>query len=241
MHIAESANTNKKEKQPKLSNQFRFSCLSLLTILSILGIVKDACANTLIKKGASGAEVNNIQSRLRKLGYFPEKPSGFFGKLTEEAVKKFQKAKGLDVDGIVGIKTHSLLFETVPAVSYNPTSKASKLPATPVRLKVPALPPSNYQPNRIDSRARVKPKSRGKVTDQTSKSYLFSAQVFRKGDRGQGIKMLQEELKQRGFYSGEVDGIYGEYTEKAVIQLQMHHNLAVDGMVGSQTLALLRS
>ena len=240
MYVAESANVNKKAKQPQLSNQFRFSCLSLLTILSVLGIVKDAFANTLIKKGASGAEVNKIQSRLRKLGYFPEKPSGFFGNLTEEAVKKFQKAKGLNADGIVGVKTHSLLFETVPAVNYNPDSRASKLPATPVRLKVPALPPSSHRSNRIAAGARFKPQSRGKVTDQTSKSYLFSAQVFRKGDRGQGIKMLQEELKRRGFYPGEVDGIYGEYTEKAVRQLQIHHNLPVDGIVGSQTLALLR-
>ena len=36
-------------------------------------------------------------------------PDGIFGPLTEEAVKEFQKAKGLKVDGIVGKATWSML------------------------------------------------------------------------------------------------------------------------------------
>lgn len=53
----------------------------------------------LLKKGSRGNEVKVLQSALHLI------PDGIFGKLTEEAVREFQKANGLKVDGIVGDKT----------------------------------------------------------------------------------------------------------------------------------------
>lgn len=54
--------------------------------------------NTL-KTGSRGSDVIKLQ---RALNLYAD---GIFGKLTEEAVKDFQKSKGLTADGIVGAKT----------------------------------------------------------------------------------------------------------------------------------------
>lgn len=53
----------------------------------------------LLKKGSRGKDVQTLQRVLHLLD------DGIFGQLTEEAVKEFQKSKGLKVDGIVGDRT----------------------------------------------------------------------------------------------------------------------------------------
>lgn len=60
-----------------------------------------------LKIGSKGAYVKWVQKRLIKLGYSCGKDGadGIFGTATLAAVKKLQKAKGLVVDGIVGINT----------------------------------------------------------------------------------------------------------------------------------------
>lgn len=59
-----------------------------------------------LKKGSKGKEVKNLQ---RFLNWYNSKNNlsvdGVFGDKTLSAVKRFQKAEGLVVDGIVGIKT----------------------------------------------------------------------------------------------------------------------------------------
>ena len=52
-----------------------------------------------------------------------------------------------------------------------------------------------------------------------------------KGD----VQEVQRRLKAWGYYSGEVDGIYGDLTYKAVRYFQSKNGLSVDGIVGSKT------
>jgi hypothetical protein len=63
-----------------------------------------------LKLGYKGKDVVNLQERLNKLGFPCGSADGDFGKRTLEAVKAFQAAKGLVVDGIVGKVTWKELF-----------------------------------------------------------------------------------------------------------------------------------
>lgn len=63
-----------------------------------------------LRKGSKGALVKKLQRALWKLGYnLPSGVDGIFGNETLAAVKGFQKAKKLEVDGIVGPKTWAAL------------------------------------------------------------------------------------------------------------------------------------
>jgi len=58
-----------------------------------------------------GDDVREVQKVLTAKGYDPKGIDGVFGKNTEKAVKAYQKAYGLKVDGIVGPKTWASLME----------------------------------------------------------------------------------------------------------------------------------
>lgn len=53
------------------------------------------------------------------------------------------------------------------------------------------------------------------------------------------IKQYQDQLKTLGYYSGNLDGIAGRLTDKAVRNFQREHELKVDGIVGPATRAAL--
>lgn len=60
---------------------------------------------TLSQLGSRGQEVKNIQTCLKKWGYYSGTVDGIYGSQTVAAVKKFQKKHGLRVDGIAGPAT----------------------------------------------------------------------------------------------------------------------------------------
>lgn len=66
-----------------------------------------------------------------------------------------------------------------------------------------------------------------------------NAASIQRGSSGDTVRQIQTKLKQWGYYTGSVDGIYGSGTEKAVRYFQQKNGLAVDGKCGAQTLAAL--
>lgn len=56
------------------------------------------------------------------------------------------------------------------------------------------------------------------------------------GSRGEEVRQIQTKLKRWGYYSGNVDGIYGSQTQKAVRWFQSKNGLTVDGIAGKNTL-----
>lgn len=70
-----------------------------------LSQVKEVKAMATLKRGSSGENVYKLQLMLNTLGYDCGKPDGIFGAKTETAVRSFQKANNLTVDGKVGAAT----------------------------------------------------------------------------------------------------------------------------------------
>lgn len=66
-------------------------------------------ADVLSKRGSTGTEVRNIQKKLKGWGYYTGSVDGIYGKLTEEAVRYFQRKNNLTVDGIAGKNTLSAM------------------------------------------------------------------------------------------------------------------------------------
>ena len=60
--------------------------------------------------------------------------------------------------------------------------------------------------------------------------------LSKQGSRGNEVRQIQQKLKNWGYYFGEVDGIFGVQTKKAVMDFQRKNGLAVDGIAGNATL-----
>ena len=84
----------------------------------------------------------------------------------------------------------------------------------------------------------------GVITGSQTASASASATAItslRLGDTGNRVSSLQQQLKNLGYYTGSVDGTFGEGTEKAVRAFQSRNGLSVDGIAGQSTLKLLES
>ena len=72
---------------------------------------------------------------------------------------------------------------------------------------------------------------------------VFAAPVsddsIKMGMRGENVQMVQKLLSENGFYVGEVDGIFGKITLKAVKDFQSSSGLKADGIVDKETLLYL--
>jgi peptidoglycan hydrolase-like protein with peptidoglycan-binding domain len=104
--------------------------LGFTSTLGILNLSQAAQALTLLRED-SGADVTRLQDLLRDAGYFPRSSTGYFGEVTEAAVKDLQRTKGLMIDGVAGDRTLKALETPCP-----PTP-----PCPPVVTTPPITPP----------------------------------------------------------------------------------------------------
>lgn len=59
-------------------------------------------STTLLRSGSRGSAVKQLQEQLILLGYLDDRADGIFGRLTDAAVRQYQRRNGLTVDGIAG-------------------------------------------------------------------------------------------------------------------------------------------
>ena len=85
--------------------------ISVLLILAlVLACVSTAAAAGSLRIGSRGSEVTKLQNALKELGLYSAKVDGVYGRGTRTAVIAFQKANGLNADGIAGPKTLEKLY-----------------------------------------------------------------------------------------------------------------------------------
>ena len=91
------------------SRKGKIILIILLILITISGIFIFSFENSeveaLSKYGSRGEEVKQIQTKLKRWGYYNGNVDGIYGSQTQEAVRYFQRKNGLSVDGIAGPKT----------------------------------------------------------------------------------------------------------------------------------------
>ena len=104
-----------------------------------------APAPPLLAQGIQGPHVFKLQSALKAKGFNPGPVDGDFGPLTEAAVRKFQAAQGLGVDGMVGPQTWGKLL----GGAAQPAGQTGTPPGAPA-----ISPAGREQMNRLVQHAR---------------------------------------------------------------------------------------
>ena len=146
-----------------------------------------------LRKGMTSSDVKKLQERLKELGYFNHSVTGYYGDVTADAVKAFQKRNGLTADGVAGKSTLQKLN----------SSSAKKA-----------------EDDKVEANTNTE---------------------LREGDSGTQVKLLQERLKELGYFNTYCTGTYGDITKDAVTAFQLRNGLSADGIAGKSTLKKLYS
>ena len=222
-------------------------------------------STTRLEKGSTGSDVKELQTKLKKLGYYDAYVDGDYGDTTVAAVKAFQKKYNLTADGIAGKETLKKLdsayknadsAKDVDSLRMGDSGSAVK----DLQTKLKKL---GYYDGTVDStfgsgtyaavrafQKKYNLTADGVAGSETLKK-LDSAyknadsdkddDSLRKGATGSAVKDLQTKLKKLGFYNASIDGDYGDTTVAAVKAFQKKYNLTADGVAGSETLKKLDS
>ncbi len=186
--------------------------LPLIFTLSILSIVSSALA---LERNDRGPSVKKLQQKLKAAGFYQANITQVYDFNTEDAVRRFQKASGLTVDGIASTNTLQKLKNWRAPKVVSTTTKKPKPATTQART----------------SSTVVKTTTSTSTTNSSSGKSKFLA----RGSEGNEVKILQERLRVAGFYYGNANGIFGPITEDAVKKFQAAYKLDVDGIVGPST------
>ncbi|MEW5738249.1 MAG: peptidoglycan-binding protein [Myxococcota bacterium] len=104
-----------------------------------------AAAPQLLRPGMRSADVKALQQQLRTLGFFRTTPTGYYGPITQRAVRAFEAKHQLRVDGNAGQAVQELAAKLARKAASAPTPT----PASP-SWKTVAAPPSDYRRVRYD-------------------------------------------------------------------------------------------
>lgn len=152
-----------------------------------------------LQKGDRGDAVRSLQSRLKALGYYgsPYIVDGLFGNGTEKAVRAFQSANGLVIDGLAGPATMAALTraEAARATKAKPVSTRAASSGTVLR--------------RGSSGSAVKA-----LQKRLNKNYPAYSRLVEDGLFGPATEAVVREFQRRAGLT--VDGIVGPQTRAAL-------------------------
>lgn len=184
-----------------------------------INVPESACPP--LKRGDTDATTNGAVSTLQALlnakfsaGLVVD---GFFGPVTENAVKNFQSANGIPATGVVDTRTWTALGMTCvlpPTTTTQPPTTTTQPPATTTQPPTSTPPPTTLPPTSPPG---------------------FNCPLLGFGSRGDNVKFLQYMLNALGFNAGAVDGIFGPQTLGALENFQRTNGLTITGTTTTST------
>ena len=207
-------------------------------------------------QGVTHSSVADVQQRLMDLGFMDySEPTMYYGPVTMEAVKLFQRQNDLAQDGILGPATWEMLFaEDAKYYLAKAGMDGDDIRRIQQRLyEMGYLAKAEHVTGHFGdvTEAAVKQMQQnnglaadGKVGHDTMEM-LYSeeakANLLSYGDKSEVVLSCQERLKELGYLTTKPDGQYGNDTVAAVKQFQSRNDLVVDGYLGPTTMVVLHS
>ena len=108
--------------------------------------------SNVIRRGSSPEAVKALQGALTNAGFDPGAADGKFGRKTEAAVRNYQFANGLKVDGVVGPQTQQALNYqqgTRGALAYGNNYRQDPWASVASRTQLPTDPRASLTPGRL--------------------------------------------------------------------------------------------
>ncbi|MEX1377596.1 MAG: peptidoglycan-binding protein [Eubacteriales bacterium] len=249
-----------------MKNTMISKTITILIVLIFLFSSTIYAQEELIKRGDKSDNVALLQQLLKDKGYFEyDEITGYYGVITENAVKRFQEDNKLKVDGITGPatwaalmseSTENILIESgdtkAKETSYSLGMECADIALIQTRLIELGF--YNYEHvtgyfGTVTQKAVVAfqkssyLKATG-IVDQNTWDLLFSEYIVTAlypGTISENVVPMQARLSELGYYSFEIDGNYGSKTKEAVKYFQKVSGLTANGIADIETLELLYS
>ncbi len=209
-----------------------------------------------LRIGVTHEIVEDLQERLMELGFMDnDEPTEYYGSVTQDAVKAFQRQNDLPMDGIAGPETFAAIMD--PDAKYYAASKGEKgsdiqrIQSRLYELGYLAsedLVTGNFGDQteaavlKLQEINGITPD--GKVGRQTTNllySDIVQPNMLLYGEQSEVVRAAQERLRSLGYMTTAPDGKYGDDTTAAVKQFQSRNDLIVDGYLGPSTRMVLNS
>ncbi len=205
------------------------------------------------KAGEHNDVIPDVQERLMILWYMDQdEPTDYFGNITKNALRVFQRRNELEVTGRLDPATYELLMSN-DAKAYLCMIGDSGQDVVAVKQRLYELGYVDTEDGGFDEAMEAGVKEfqaannlsvDGKVGRNT-KEALYNPEcvpkAFNIGDSGDNILLYQNRLQKLGYLTTEPDGIYGTDTQMAVRRFQEQNSLIADGYLGPITRDTLMS
>lgn len=216
--------------------------------------VKPTTAPDVAVRGEHSEAIPEVQQRLMELWYMDQdEPTDYFGSITENAIKAFQRRNDIEVTGLLTYDTYAKLMSAEAKVYMTVLNdEGSDVEFIQTRLyelgylkdyQKGFFDESTYnavidfqRENSLDVDGKV-----GKNTKEALYSPDAVGKSFKFGDSGDEILQYQNRLQTLGYLTTEPDGVYGKDTQMAVKRFQELNSLISDGNLGPSTRELLMS
>ncbi|MBC7951647.1 MAG: peptidoglycan-binding protein [Rhodospirillaceae bacterium] len=159
--------------------------------------------------------VRDIQRTLGAKGYDAGAPDGIYGSSTEQALRNFQRDQKLNATG-------QLDTQTLAALGLTGEAQAGQRAATGATSSSSA--PSYTPTTRRQGAMAPQPSSRQSASARPTQDQ---------------VRTIQQNLAERGYDAGQVDGRWGARTQQALSDFQRDQNLQASGRADPQTMAAL--
>ena len=203
-----------------------------------------------LREGVRHEIVKKLQQRLMDLGFMDnDEPTDYFGQVTLQAVKHFQRQNEMPQDGIVGDATwDALMAEDAKYYAVSKGTQGDDIQRIQQRLYELGYLAKEDQitGNFGDSTEAAVIKLQevnglnpdGKVGQKTY-NLLYSDEIrpnfLSYGEKSEVVLACQQRLKELGYLTTTPDGSYGQDTVIAVKQFQARNDQVVDGYLGPST------
>lgn len=213
--------------------------------------------------GSSGDAVTELQEELAALGYLRVEPTGHFGQVTENALKRFQMKMGIVSSmnshgaGVVGPMTRAALngiFDERIEAKGMIAAKRIEMNDAPVLLA--SVEDVSDVSDETISEVVVEEVEESEGAGETEEiveeptveiiEIVEEPEVLTYGSRGSDVKDLQSRLRDLGyFHSGFLTTYFGEKTEDALIAFQIEYGVVesaddeLAGVLTDETKSLL--
>ena len=218
-----------------------------------------------LEEGSYGDSVRNLQTRLKKLGYYNGSVDGKYGNATVSAVIAFQQSHNLTVDGKAGPATQRALYSTSSGRTTYSTIRPGDR-GSAVRNLQYTLYELGYYDGSVDgiygdttSDAVRAFQIRNKLTPvdgiagnrTLQKLYSSSAipeqapnssyTTLREGEASENVLEMKDALIQLGYPATRDSSTFDAQTVEALKLFQQKNGLTPDGVAGPATLKKLYS